>query len=89
MARGADARAALAYVERGEAALGLVYATDAAMSDRVSILADVPDDLHPPIVYPVALVAGGESPAVRSLLDFLMSEPACEIFRRHGFREPS
>ncbi len=89
IARGADARATLAFVERGEARLGVVYASDAAMSDRVSILAEIPAGLHPPITYPAAMVTGGESPTARALLDFLASEAAHEIFRRHGFREPS
>ena len=80
-----DVRAALVYVERGECAAGLVYATDAAQSDRVITLATVPDSLHRPIVYPAAIVKGRASAQVRSLLAFFGSDTAAGIFRKHGF----
>ena len=50
-----DVRATLALVELGEAPAGIVYATDAALSKKVKVVAVFPDDSHPPIVYPVAL----------------------------------
>ena len=80
-----DVRAALVYVERGECAAGLVYATDAAQSDRVITLATVPDSLHHPIVYPAAIVKGRSNAQVRDLLEFFNSETAADIFRKHGF----
>ena len=80
-----DVRAALVYVERGECAAGLVYATDAAQSDRVITLATVPDSLHRPIVYPAAIVKGRASAKVRDLLAFFGSDTAAVIFRKHGF----
>jgi len=78
-----DVRAALAYVERGECAAGLVYTTD--RSERVAVLATVPDSLHPPIVYPLAAVRGRADDATRRLLAFLRSDLAADLFRRHGF----
>ena len=80
-----DVRAALVYVERGECAAGLVYATDAAQSDRVITLATVPDSLHRPIVYPAAIVKGRATAKVRDLLAFFSSDTAAVIFRKHGF----
>lgn len=80
-----NVRAALVYVERGECAAGLVYATDAAQSDRVITLATVPDSLHRPIVYPAAIVKGRASAPVRRLLAFFGSRKAAGIFRNHGF----
>ena len=80
-----DVRAALVYVERGECAAGLVYATDAAQSNRVIALATVPDSLHRPIVYPAAIVKGRASAQTRNLLAFFSSETAAVIFRKHGF----
>ncbi len=53
-----DVRTALAFVERGECPLGIVYATDAAISDKVEVLASFPESTHTPIVYPFALVKG-------------------------------
>src|SRR5690606_31736432 len=66
-----DVRAALALVERGEAAAGIVYATDAAISDEVEVIATFPASSHPEIVYPVMLIAERDSAAARRFYDFL------------------
>ncbi len=52
-----NVRAALVLVARGEAALGIVYETDAKVEPGVKIVGRFPADSHPPIVYPVALTA--------------------------------
>ena len=78
-----DVRAALAYVERGECAAGLVYATD--HSERVAVLDTIPNSLHPAIVYPLAAVRGRADDATRRLLAFLRSDLATDVFRRHSF----
>ena len=78
-------RAALALVERGEAAAGIVYATDAAGSTRVVVVAAFPSDSHPPILYPVAIVAGRDRPEVRRFFAFLTSAEAMTVFIAHGF----
>lgn len=80
-----NVRAALALVERGEAALGIVYATDALASDGVEVLETYPAASHPPIRYPAAVLAGSKHPDAAALLAFLRSERAREIFRKHGF----
>lgn len=79
-----DVRTALAFVARGECPLGIVYATDARSTDKVMVVADFPAGSHPPVVYPVALVAGA-SPAAREFLNYLASADARAIFIRHGF----
>lgn len=79
-----DVRAALAFVERGECALGIVYATDAAISQRVERVAEFPAELHAPIVYPFAQIKDAR-PQAAAFLSFLASEPARQIFVRHGF----
>jgi len=78
-------RAALVLVERGEAAAGIVYATDAATSSRVSVAATFSADSHPPILYPAAIVAGRSRPEVERFFDYLTSAEAMTIFTRHGF----
>ncbi len=89
LARTADVRGALMLVERGEAPLGIVYATDAAAAPGVKVLATFPAEAHEPIIYPLAVVRGrGESPGVRDAWDFLQSAQAEAIFRRHGFARP-
>lgn len=84
LAAAADARAALAFVERGECAAGIVYATDAKMSDKIEVLGVFPADTHAPIVYPVALVRGGR-PDAQAFLDYLRAPAAVAVFRRYGF----
>ncbi len=82
-ARAKDVRAALVLVERGEAPLGQVYATDAAISKKVKIVGVFPEESHPPIVYPVALVR--ETKAAQRFLDFLRTPAARDVFRKYGF----
>lgn len=79
-----DVRTALAFVERGECAAGIVYATDARISDKVEVIARFPDDSHAPIVYPFAMVKNAR-PQARAFLRFLQSPTAAAIFARHGF----
>ena len=81
-----NVRAALLLVARGETPLGVVYASDAAAEPRVKVLASFPEGSHPPIVYAVARVAGsarGED--ATHFIDWLQSDDAGAIFRRHGF----
>lgn len=80
-----DVRAALVLVERAETPLGLVYTTDAAISKKVRVAATFPQDSHPPIVYPVAAVAGGKLAAAKPFLEFLNSSEARAVFTKYGF----
>ncbi|MFQ6018657.1 MAG: molybdate ABC transporter substrate-binding protein [Kiloniellaceae bacterium] len=84
----ADVRAALALVDRGEAAAGIVYATDAAISSRVRVVARFPAESHPEIAYTLAVVAGRRGPAVSAVYEFLRGPEAGAIFRAHGFTTP-
>ncbi len=81
----ADVRRALFLVERGEAPFGIVYATDAAASDGVEMVAALPEDAHSPIVYPAALLAGPEDPVAVAFFDFVQGPTASCIFDRAGF----
>jgi molybdate transport system substrate-binding protein len=79
-------RAALALVARGEAPLGAVYSTDAAVESKVRVVATFPDRLHPAIVYPAALTSS--APASGSAADFLallVSAAARNVFEKYGF----
>lgn len=80
-----DVRAALAMVERDETPVGLVYATDAAITNKVRVVGTFPADSHPPIVYPVAAVTGGKAEAAASFLKFLKSPQARAVFAKYGF----
>lgn len=80
-----DVRATLAYVERGECAAGIVYATDARVTSKAEMLAVLPEEAHRKIVYPVAAVKGRASEHLRRFLTFLRSADAQETYRKHGF----
>jgi molybdate transport system substrate-binding protein len=86
LAAAQNVRAALAYVERGETPLGIVYATDAIASAKVWEVGIFPESSHPPILYPVALVAGHETPEARAFLDFLKGPAGMAVFQKYGFR---
>ncbi len=85
LARAADVRGALTLVERGEAPLGIVYLTDAAITAKVKVVGVFPADTHPKIVYPTALIVGKASVAAKSFLDFLKTPEAKAIFEKYGF----
>lgn len=80
-----NVRAALEFVARSEAALGIVYRTDALAEKRVRVVDVFPADSHPPIIYPIALTSGAGAEAA-AFEEFLLSDTAGEIFARHGFR---
>ena len=85
VARAETVRAALAFVSRGEAPFGIVYATDAMADKGVRVVDTFPPDSHPPIVYPAASVATSTSAAARLLLEYLRSPAARPIWERYGF----
>ncbi len=80
-----NVRAALALVERGEAPLGIVYATDARASARVRVVAGFPAASHPPITYPVAVLKAARHPEAEAFRRFLISHEGKAIFARYGF----
>ena len=78
-------RAALTLVARGEAALGIVYSTDAKVEPGVKIVGTFPTDSHPPIIYPVAATTTAK-PEATEYLAFLRSSAAKTIFEKYGFK---
>lgn len=85
LAQAENVRAALTLVSRGEAPLGIVYRTDAAVEPRVRVSATFPKGSHPPIVYPAALTAGAPARAAAFLAHLQGSAAARSAFRRNGF----
>jgi molybdate transport system substrate-binding protein len=84
MAMTENVRAALVLVARGEAPLGIVYATDAKVEPGVKVVGVFPDDSHPPIVYPAAATVNAK-PEAMQYLDFLRSQAARTVFESYGF----
>ena len=77
-------RAALTLVARGEAALGIVYSTDAKVEPGVKIVGTFPTDSHPAIVYPVAATTTAKAEAA-DYLAFLRSSAAKAVLEKYGF----
>jgi molybdate transport system substrate-binding protein len=84
MAMVENVRVALTLVARGEAALGIVYETDAKVEPGVKIVAHFPADSHPEIVYPVAATVKANAGAPR-YIDFLQSGTSKGVFEKYGF----
>jgi molybdate transport system substrate-binding protein len=85
LAQSENVRAALALVARGEARLGIVYATDARAEPKVEVTGVFPDDSHPPIVYPAAVISSSQNPDAEDFVTYLSSPKAKEIFTAQGF----
>lgn len=85
LAQAENVRAALLLVSRGEAPLGIVYATDAASDPGVRVVAAFPADSHPPIVYPIAQMKDSANPDAAAFLAYLKSPAARGFFERQGF----
>jgi molybdate transport system substrate-binding protein len=85
LAQSENVRAALALVARGEARLGIVYATDARAEDKVEVAGTFPEDSHPPIVYPAAVILASKNPDAEAFVTYLSSPKAQEIFTAQGF----
>ncbi|MFI4986425.1 MAG: molybdate ABC transporter substrate-binding protein [Alphaproteobacteria bacterium] len=85
IANAENVRAALAYVARREAPLGIVFDTDAMLDHDVKVIGTFPADSHPPIVYPIAAVARSHNPDTPRVVRFLASPVAKPIFEKYGY----
>ncbi len=85
LVRSADVRGALALVARGEAAAGIVYATDARISTEVRVAGSFPAASHDAIVYPVAPVGNALSPDAAAFFDYAVSAEGRAVLAEFGF----
>ncbi|MCE5285565.1 MAG: molybdate ABC transporter substrate-binding protein [Pelosinus sp.] len=84
---GSDVRQVLTWVEAGEAACGVVYATDAATTAKVKVIAEAPAGSHKPVIYPVAIVKSSKNvKAAQGFVDFLATKEAAAVFEKYGFK---
>jgi len=84
VAQAENVRAALAFVARGETPLGIVYGTDAKAEPSVRVVGTFPEESHPKIEYPVALLTNAK-PEAQRVLDFIVSPEAAPSFEAQGF----
>jgi molybdate transport system substrate-binding protein len=85
LAEAENVRAALTFVARGEAPLGIVYETDARAEPKVRIVARFPETSHPPIVYPAAVASASRHDEASKFLQALRSPESAAIFAGEGF----
>ena len=83
---GSNVKEVLAQVEAASVDCGVVYQTDAAASDGVTVCAEAPEDSYSPAVYPAAVLAGSEHPEeAKAFLAFLKTDACKQIFEDAGF----
>jgi molybdate transport system substrate-binding protein len=81
-----DVRQVLSYVETGNVDAGIVYASDAQVSNQVKIVTTAPKGSHKPIVYPIAVIQRSQNQAAaKEFVDFLSSDTAKPVFEKYGF----
>ena len=84
-----NVRQVLASVESGNADAGLVYITDAKISDKVKVVVTADEKYHSPIIYPLAVVKRSKSvDAAKEFSQFLSSDQAKSVFKKYGFILP-
>ena len=83
---GSDVRQVLSWTETGDADCGVVYATDAAVSDKVKVAAKAPKDSHKPVIYPAAVIKSTKHmDEAKDFLAFTSSDAAKKLFEKYGF----
>ena len=83
---GKDVRQVLNYVATGNVDAGIVYRTDAQVSDNVQIVATAPENTHSPVIYPIAVIKDSDNPeAARELVEFLTTPEVQAVFEEYGF----
>ncbi len=83
---GKDVRQVLNYVATGNVEAGIVYRTDAQVSNNVEIIATAPEASHSPVIYPIAVIQDSDTPETsKELIQFLTTEEAQAVFEDYGF----
>ena len=83
---GKDVREVLTWVETGNADAGLVYKTDALISDKVRIAAEAPEGSHQPVYYPAGVIKASKNPgAAKEFVNYIYGSKAKSLFEKYGF----
>jgi molybdate transport system substrate-binding protein len=81
---GTNVTEVLSWVESGSAEVGVVYASDAATSDKVEVIATADEYLETPVIYPVAKLTKSQD-AAADFITFLQTDEALAVFEKYGF----
>jgi molybdate transport system substrate-binding protein len=84
LVRADSVRSALAFVDRGEALLGIVYETDALIDKHVRVVDVFPANSHLPIVYPIAMTLAAKPEAAR-FVAYIRGPAGDAVFKAYGF----
>jgi molybdate transport system substrate-binding protein len=85
---GENVRQVLDYVARGEVDYGFVYATDALVEKAVTVVREIPDNTHKPIIYPAAVInSSGDAKLAGQFVKFLQEPDNLRIFKEYGFEQ--
>ena len=85
LARLNNARAVLAFVERGATPAGIAYGSDAYRNPKVDVIFQFPSSSHTAITYWMALTGSRQNPTAQQFFNILLSQSAKDVFKRHGF----
>lgn len=81
-----DVRQVLGWVETGEVDCGVVYATDAVISDKVKVLMEAPANTHKPVIYPIAMVNSSKNPDIaKDFINYLAQDSQKAVLAKYGF----
>ena len=84
LVRADSVRSALAFVDRGEAPLGIVYETDALIDKQVRVVDVFPVNSHLPIIFPIALTSAARSDEAK-FVAYLRGPAGDAAFKAYGF----
>jgi molybdate transport system substrate-binding protein len=84
---GTNVTEVLNWVAEGSADAGVVYATDAASLDKVTIISEAPEgSLDEKVIYPIGIVTASQKKEAAALfVEYLQSEEATNLFVSYGF----
>jgi molybdate transport system substrate-binding protein len=81
-----DVRQVLSYVETGNVAAGIVYKTDALVSNKVNIVATADPGTHTPIIYPMGIIKDSKNyEEAKDFYSYLQNNDALKVFEEYGF----
>ena len=83
---GSDVRQVLTWVENGDVDCGVVYATDAALSDKIKLVCEAPKNSHKPVIYPAVVLKNSKHTAeAKEFLNYLSTSEIEDVFKKYGF----
>ncbi len=83
---GTDVRTVLAWVEEAEVDCGIVYATDAMSSNKVTVVCEAPEASCKKIIYPAGVIEASKSKKeATAFVEYLQTESISELFASYGF----